>query len=180
MKPSLIRILSLYIFVSLTSHTIFAQVTWDGGGGDNDWHNALNWDTDLVPTAADNVISNAPTTITIGANAEVLSLTLNSGALIIQGAGALTINAASSIASGTSLTVSGGNITLSGMLTCNGTFHFIDGVVAGSSDLTTNGTAYWEGGTFGNTIDLGQWVVGGGFLSLTGTNDKELAAPLNK
>ncbi|MDJ0833577.1 MAG: filamentous hemagglutinin N-terminal domain-containing protein [Gammaproteobacteria bacterium] len=31
-------------------------VTWDGGGGDQNWSNALNWSTDVVPTLADSVI----------------------------------------------------------------------------------------------------------------------------
>ena len=30
-------------------------VTWDGGGAAEDWSDPLNWDTDALPTATDEV-----------------------------------------------------------------------------------------------------------------------------
>lgn len=32
------------------------RITWDGEGGDADWHNAQNWNPNKVPTAADEVL----------------------------------------------------------------------------------------------------------------------------
>ena len=40
-------------------------VTWDGGGGDFHWENALNWSGDAVPTSVDDVqIATAGVTVT--------------------------------------------------------------------------------------------------------------------
>ena len=39
-----------------------AIVNWDGGGGDFDWNNPLNWDADALPTSADDVDFSASTT----------------------------------------------------------------------------------------------------------------------
>lgn len=33
-----------------------ATITWDGGGGDNDWSTAANWSTDTVPGSGDYVV----------------------------------------------------------------------------------------------------------------------------
>lgn len=38
-----------------------ATVTWDGDAGDNNWMSPTNWDTDMIPTAADDVFINSAT-----------------------------------------------------------------------------------------------------------------------
>lgn len=39
---------------------LLAAVAWDGGAGDNLWHSAANWSTNVVPTAADDVTISVP------------------------------------------------------------------------------------------------------------------------
>lgn len=70
-----------------------ADITWDGGGGDSDWHNALNWDGDVVPTSAHTVEINLPSSETIAiTTANAAARALNSTAsLFISGHGSLTV-----------------------------------------------------------------------------------------
>ena len=60
-----------------------AAVAWDGGAGDGLWSSALNWDSDAVPTSADDVTIDdaAGVTVTIGGttSAEAQSLTIGNG-----------------------------------------------------------------------------------------------------
>jgi len=71
-----------------------AQVIWDGGGGDNLWSTAANWDTDSVPTGSDIAsVSSGPFTIDIqndvtaqyfansNTSGEVVTLNINAGSL---------------------------------------------------------------------------------------------------
>ncbi len=48
-------VLSLLVLLSATPARA-ALIRWDGGGGTTAWTNALNWSTDVVPTAADDVV----------------------------------------------------------------------------------------------------------------------------
>ena len=43
-------------FEGLESRRLLAAVAWDGGGGNSDWNNLLNWDTDTLPGSTDDVI----------------------------------------------------------------------------------------------------------------------------
>ncbi len=45
----------LSVFVSVSISVFSADVHWDGGGSDNNWATAENWDTDSVPASGDNV-----------------------------------------------------------------------------------------------------------------------------
>ena len=58
-----------------------ATVTWDGGGGDNNWSTGANWDTGSAPTDADDVVLDATSTkdMTIDGDYTVNSFSMNSG-----------------------------------------------------------------------------------------------------
>ena len=57
-----------------------ASMSWDGGASTANWADALNWSTDTVPTADDDVLIDVTTTINIAASTTVNSLVLgNSG-----------------------------------------------------------------------------------------------------
>jgi hypothetical protein len=44
------------IVILLSWNSVFAdQISWDGGGSDSLWTNALNWSADAVPTYNDTV-----------------------------------------------------------------------------------------------------------------------------
>jgi hypothetical protein len=53
-------------------------VSWDGGGGNSDWNNPLNWDSDTVPGSQDTaVIDLAGTfTVTLSTDVTIAGLTL--------------------------------------------------------------------------------------------------------
>ena len=60
-----------------------ATVTWDGGGADNNWSTALNWDTDALPTSADDVVIGDGVAALLDGNGStytILSLTIGGGA----------------------------------------------------------------------------------------------------
>jgi len=46
-------LLSAFLFLSAVS---YAQKKWDGGGGNNQWNNALNWTGNTVPLSGENVV----------------------------------------------------------------------------------------------------------------------------
>ena len=57
MKRSLFCLSIIAYACIFQSFIINAQtVTWDGGAGTNNWHDATNWDTDAEPTAIDSVV----------------------------------------------------------------------------------------------------------------------------
>ncbi|MGC8825149.1 MAG: hypothetical protein ACP5PZ_11255 [Bacteroidales bacterium] len=68
----------LAILLILCLHTMtFAQKTWDGGAGTNNWGDANNWNPNGVPTAAQSVTITQPATININVDAVCASLTIN-------------------------------------------------------------------------------------------------------
>ncbi|MFO0940978.1 MAG: LamG domain-containing protein [Pirellulales bacterium] len=79
---------SLLKVESLEQRVVLAVVTWDGGGGNLEWANDLNWSTDSQPTASDDVIigdlSGTPT-ITVGTNVQVQSVTSDERVQINRG-----------------------------------------------------------------------------------------------
>src|SRR5262249_907316 len=71
-----------------------AAVSWDGGGADTRWANALNWSNNLVPTAADDVTINAGAGVTVlhdTGTDTVNSLQCQSAALLRITGGSLTL-----------------------------------------------------------------------------------------
>ncbi len=59
-----------------------ATITWDGGGDGTTWTDAANWDTDTVPTLADEAVFNgtaAPTAV-VDVSGIIQRLTVDSGA----------------------------------------------------------------------------------------------------
>jgi hypothetical protein len=99
----------------LEDRRLLALVTWDGGGGDTDWRNALNWSGDALPGATDDVVIDVPGDVTIthhGAAAIIRSiqsqesLTFTASHFEVQAPsevhGALLVNGGLLIANGTS------------------------------------------------------------------------------
>ena len=40
----------------LEDRSLLAQMVWDGGGADDLWSNALNWQNDIAPAAGDDLV----------------------------------------------------------------------------------------------------------------------------
>jgi hypothetical protein len=69
----------------------YRTVTWDGGAGTNNWIDALNWDTDEIPTTTDDVIIPGAN-VTLSATTTIHSLNYGT-----TGSYTLTINAGRSL-----------------------------------------------------------------------------------
>jgi len=69
MRQKLLLLLSL-----LLSTIAMAQTTWTGGGANTNWNNIDNWDTNMVPTASDDVIIPTGFTVTLNVPGNVNSI----------------------------------------------------------------------------------------------------------
>lgn len=119
----------------LEPRALLAAVAWDGGGGDGDWHNPLNWEGDVLPGVDDDV------TIASGITPEVFVNEGHSAAIK-----SLDVNAAITIAG--VLDVSDATIVGDVALTVAATGWVM------TADLVL------EGGD-GEVVNEGEWTVGG-------------------
>ncbi|MCA9012946.1 MAG: hypothetical protein KDB01_24510, partial [Planctomycetaceae bacterium] len=109
----------------LETRTLLAAVSWDGGGGDLNWSNAANWDTDSLPDADDDV-------------------TIASGFGAIQySSGSDTVN---SITSASPFTLSGGTLTVSTTIDVSTDFIISGGALANATILSGTTTVTGAGG----------------------------------
>ena len=106
----------------LEDRALLAAISWDGGGGDFDWNNELNWIGNMLPGPSDEVV------IDLGANA--FTVGYSSGSTSIK-----------SLTSHASLNVSGGTLdfaessVIAKVLTLNST-------ISGAGDVTVQGQFY--------------------------------------
>src|SRR5205085_204521 len=96
-----------------SSSQVTPTKTWDGGGGDSDWANGLNWSGDTAPVASS--IVSIPTGVTITSSGTVTIARLFGRGNLTVSAGSFTITGASALDG--ALTISGGTLTANGNLT---------------------------------------------------------------
>jgi hypothetical protein len=125
----------------LERRRLLAAINWDGGGGDDSWHNPSNWSNDALPGAADDVTINL---------AGTTSITFTSGATTIH-----SLNCARNFE------ISGGSLTASNGLTFSGAIV----VASGGGQLSYPGGA---GNGSGALINSDLFTDPGGKLLLTG------------
>src|SRR5438270_615654 len=108
-----------------------ANVTWDGGGGTNNWSEPANWSGDVVPGSADTAFFDGTSTkdATIDVNINVRGIRINSGYT-----GTITQSSSSTITVGAD-----------GLSQSSGTFS------GGSSDIDLANEFDLNGGTFTST-----------------------------
>ncbi len=122
----------------LETRTLLAAVSWDGGGGDLNWSNAANWDTNLLPGSDDDV--------SIGA-----------GFVGIVHYGGT--HAVKSVVSASPFTQAGGTLTVSTTIDVSSSFNVSGGVLAnatiqsGTTVYVTNG-ATLDGVVLNGDLDL--------------------------
>ena len=172
-------LLSIFIAIAALVYlppekTWAASVSWDGGASTANWADALNWSTDTVPTADDDVLIDLTTTVNIAASTTVNSLVLgNSGGTTVPvlnfSYDAIT-NGALIIDSGNLHIYSGGKIThTAGTTTVVGTININlqtgDFVIDSGGFIDANAVGYARnagtgvGGTLGGA---GHGAKGGG------------------
>ncbi len=146
------------LFERLEERRVLATVVWDGGGGDFQWGNDLNWSTDAQPQLVDDVeIGSIGSPVQV--NVPVSIATIDAAVGIVVGgltsfqvvtgnfAGGFSVTASNSINLGTS-TVAGGSwnsATVNGIVTNTGnlsfpvlTVNFGQIINAGSISITSN------------------------------------------
>jgi hypothetical protein len=165
-RPALLR---------LEGRSVPAIVSWDGGGGDLSWNNPLNWDTNLLPVANDEVIINIPAatpTITIapGSTVSIMSVQCEEnltvgvgGSFSLTGVGLSSYVAGSFVAANANVAVIGNGTAQIPSFATKG-FVDIDGAIlntSGGGSLTLLGATTRKGGTasiqaigMGSVIDL--------------------------
>ncbi|WP_138435196.1 beta strand repeat-containing protein, partial [Winogradskyella algicola] len=74
----ILLLLLLGIFTSIA----FAQTTWTGLGANTNWNNTDNWDTNIVPTASDDVIIPTGFTVTLNVQGNTNSFELQGNSVL--------------------------------------------------------------------------------------------------
>lgn len=148
-----------------------AVVLWDGGGDATSWHDPLNWDGDVLPGVADDVIIDtaANPIVQFAAAADAVQvnslvarekMTFSGGTLTVTGVAdlgaAITVSAGGTVTAGT-LQISGGTLTLN----TGGVLSASQVEVLANATLTLNAAA-----TFG-----GMHVASGGMVTHAVGND---------
>jgi len=121
-----------------------AQSTWTGAGTNNYWDNTDNWNTNSVPTAADDVIIPTGFTVTLNVAGSVKSINVQ-GNSVFELNSNLTFTEASVFQPNT--VINSSNCTISGntTLTNNGQINLINGItLSGGSTLNNNGGILFE------------------------------------
>jgi RHS repeat-associated protein len=109
----------------LEDRVVPTLITWDGGGGDGLWANALNWSGDVLPGTNDDAVIDVfgqAVSVAISDSRSVNSLT-SQGDVLITGSGAGLTVSALSVISGSFFVTNGASLTASGsqaILTANG------------------------------------------------------------
>ncbi len=138
---------------ALEVRALLDAVLWDGGGDGTSWTDPLNWDTNVVPGAADDVTINVAGTPTIQLSSSQSINSLSCDETFNLGGGTLTLAAASTI---------NGALTLSG------------GFIGGSGNVAIAGAVSWTGGGFSGTgVKTLQPTA---TVSMTGGNIKDVSA----
>ncbi len=149
----------LLLALALPCTSLFSQTTytWDGGGGDQLWNTATNWNPDGVPGALNNVVINNGFIVNVNVNAVMnnFDFTNPNGGAYLVGSGSLTINGTFNML---------GNVGTSGGVTINGTLNW-DYTFQGSGIVNCNGTtnvgATFAAATSGMIVKLyggGNWI----------------------
>ncbi len=142
---------------------------WDGGEGTSSWHDASNWEADVVPVPADVVCIEPDAAVTVtysaAANALIAELVTNANGSVSVTDGSIRVTGESVI--GGDLLVSGnGDMFFGGAATVGGDLVW-DGAgfnshIGGYSPVSIAGELLWSGGVWDG---LGPVTFNGGTIS---------------
>jgi len=79
----------ILILILILAHSVVSatEKTWDGGGGNSNWGNAANWNSDVLPGSTDNVTIGTGVSVTMTADYTTTGTLTLSGTGTIQMAG---------------------------------------------------------------------------------------------
>lgn len=154
----------------LEGRQVLTAVSWTGDAGDNLWHTPGNWDTNSVPTIADDVTIDAAADPVIEFSAASGDRAVNSLVLredIFISGGSLSVVASATMEGDAQTTLAGGTLLLAGASTISD-LALTGGTLTGSGELAVLAAFAWTGGTMsgaGKTI-----VAASAAFSGPGTN----------
>ncbi len=161
----------LILLLGIWSPMAIAQTTWTGLGVNTNWNNVDNWDTNIVPTASDDVIIPTGLTVTLNVSGNVQSIDVQ-GNSILEINSNLTFTGNSNFGPDTVINWSSGAlfgdtftltnqgelnlISNSGKTINNGTIVNNEGVlnITSSGDLFLNGASATLNNQVGGVIDM--------------------------
>ena len=125
---------------ALEDRTLLSNVTWTGGGDGENWGDARNWDTQMVPGSGDDVTIDVDGTTIVNGYFDINSLTCNSSLDIT---GELKFEAPSTVHGDVSITqgalIAASNLDMGGNLS-------LDGSLIGPGTVGVGGTFTWRRG----------------------------------
>ena len=155
-----------YAVEALEDRMMLSTVSWTGGGGDNLWTDAKNWNTGAVPAAGDDVaiiISGTTPSIHISSGSQSVNSLTSNASISIDG-GSLTDATAAQISGSVTLGnaaifggtwIIAGGLQVSGAATLNGvTLDGALGIQNGQSLTLTGATSLNGAVTFGTNVSL--------------------------
>ena len=88
---------------------LLSTVSWDGQGGDFNWHNALNWTDDTLPGATNDVVIDVPENVTVthSSGSTAIKSLLSAEALALTGG---TLSVLETVRVDNSFTINGGTL----------------------------------------------------------------------
>jgi fibronectin-binding autotransporter adhesin len=140
---------------------------WDGGGGNNLWSTAANWQPDGVPGAGDDVVIDVVGAITVQVNFAQVAATVNCAETLQITSGSLTIGGSSTIAN---LAVLGGTLGGAGNVSVSGSFAWTNGTMGGAGQMIVQAGATMNlaGGANQRVLGRELLIQSNGTLSGTG------------
>ena len=208
-RPTNLRRTARHVSMELLETRCLLAGVWDGGGATDDWNDPLNWDDNVLPTFADDVVigaSFAADTITSNNDVTINSLTTEAELAISGGTFTIlansTINNAVAVSATGTLTLDTLTLGGSGTLTNSATVNLLGstittalsnqglllvkadgGASAIDGTLTTNGNSTIRVRADGN-VGAATLTVAGGFtnngaVELTALNGSGNTATLN-
>ncbi|MGO8744633.1 MAG: autotransporter-associated beta strand repeat-containing protein, partial [Thermoguttaceae bacterium] len=165
---------------TLEDKVLLAMDTWVGGGSNNHWSNAANWQAGVAPSAGDQLIfqgtSLTSTQNDFAAGTSFQSLEFQAASFSIAG-NSFTVTGSITTDSGVSGTAISAGVALGGAVSVSvaaGESLSLSGAVSGSGSLTTTGSgtlslAASNSFTGGTTIDAGLLSFASGGLGSSGT-----------
>ena len=141
--------------------TCTGSICWDNETGDGLWTTLLNWNTDLLPAAGDDVVIDLGGISTVTLDDTAVTHTIESlllaedleivdGTLMVTGTNPSILNG--------DLTISGGSAVFDG-ITTTGNINVAGGDLDGTGDITATGLVNW---TDGDIVGAGKLIVQGG------------------
>ena len=149
------------------------DICWDGGGGDTDWTNPLNWHLNALPLATSDVSIDLPgiTSVDFNTVGTVNSLAIANDDILNLTGGLLSLTGTSTLQG--AINLAGGDLTVNGQLNVPGTVNLATGTLTTVGTTTIPGTLNWSGAMASTLTGAGMFNASGA-VAITQGGDKQI------